>query len=108
MIYEDKVDVIIKQRVSDGMGGYTEENVHACTIYCKVAPYKVSERDVANALNPWSSISFYTEDTITNTDGEPLDEDDEFFLEYKGKMYRKTATVDYSKCIKIVGERYHL
>jgi hypothetical protein len=31
-----------------------------------------------------------------------------FFLEYKGKTYRKTAIVDYGKCIKIVWERYNL
>ena len=38
----------------------------------------------------------------------PLDEDAEFYLEYKNKVYRKVSIIDYDKCIKIVGERYHL
>ena len=102
MIYEDKVKIITKQRKEDGMGGYTEKDKVVCTIHCKVAPYNVIDRDVLKALNPWTSINFYTEDNI------PLDEDDEFFLQYNGKYYRKVGIVDYGKCIKVVGERYSL
>lgn len=102
MIYENKVEIITKQRIEDGMGGYTEHDKVVCTINCKVAPYNVSERDVLKALNPWTSINFYTEDTI------PLKEDDEFFLQYNNKVYRKVGIIDYGKCIKITGDRYSL
>lgn len=102
MIYQDKVKIITKQRVSDGMGGYTETNEHICTISCKAAPYTIIERDVLKALNPWTSINFYTQDKL------PFDEDEMFFLEYNGKIYRKVGIIDYGKCIKIVGERYSL
>ena len=102
MIYQDKVKIIIKEKKKDGYGGYTEKDKVICTISCKVAPYTVIDRDVLKALNPWTSLNFYTQDTI------PLDEDDMFFLEYKGKTYRKAAIVDYGKCIKVVGERYNL
>lgn len=102
MIYQDKVKIIVRQKVSDGMGGYTEKDNIICTISCKVAPYKVIERDVLKALNPWTSLNFYTQDDI------PLEEDEMFFLEYNGKIYRKAGIIDYGKCIKIVGERYNL
>ena len=102
MIYQDKVNIIIKKREGDGMGGYTEKDEVIYTISCKVAPYTVIDRDVLKALNPWTSLNFYTQDNI------PLEEDEMFFLEYKGKTYRKVGIVDYGKCIKIVGERYNL
>lgn len=102
MIYDEEVKIITKEKISDGMGGFTEKNREVGTIYCIVAPFNISERNVLNALNPWTSIKFYTEDEI------PLDEDAEFYLEYKNKVYRKVSIIDYDKCIKIVGERYHL
>ena len=102
MIYKDKVKIIVKEKTSDGMGGYTEKDKIVDTILCKVAPYKVIERDVLKALNPWTSVNFYTQDNI------PFNEDDEFFLEYNNKNYRKVAIIDYGKCIKIIGERYSL
>lgn len=102
MIYEDEVKIITKKRISDGIGGYTEKDIEVCTIDCIVAPYKVIDRDVLKALNPWTSVNFYTEDEI------PLDEDEMFFLEYKNKLYRKVTIIDYDKCIKIIGERYNL
>ena len=102
MIYEEEVKIITKKKISDGMGGFTEKNSEVCTILCIVAPFNVTERNVLSALNPWTSVKFYTEDEI------PLDEDEEFYLEYKNKVYRKVSIIDYDKCIKIVGERYHL
>ena len=102
MIFEDAVNIITKKRVEDGMGGFTEEKVVIGAIYCQVAPLSVSERQVLKALNPWSSIKLYTEDEL------PIDVDEEFFFEYNNKVYRKVETVDYTKCIKIIGERYYL
>lgn len=102
MIYQDKVKIIVKERKPDDMGGYTEMNTVLCTINCKVTPYNVIDRDVLKALNPWTSINLYTQDTL------PLDEDEEFFIEYNNKLYRKVGIIDYGKCIKIVGERYSL
>lgn len=102
MIYKDKVKIIIKKKTSDGMGGYKEKDQVVDTILCKVAPYKVIERDVLKALNPWTSVNFYTQAHID------FDEDDMFFLEYNGKLYRRVAIINYGKCIKIVGERYSL
>ena len=102
MIYRDKVNIITKKKVDDGMGGFTENNVTVCTILCKIAPVNISEREVLKSLNPWSSVKFYTKNEI------PIDEDKEFYLEYNNKMYRKVEIIDYGKCIKIVGERYYL
>lgn len=102
MIYQDKVEIIIKGRKPDDMGGYTETNIVLCTINCKVTPYNVIDRDVLKALNPWTSINLYTQDTL------PLEEDEEFFIKYNNKLYRKVGIIDYGKCIKIVGERYNL
>ena len=100
MIYEEEVKIITKKKISDGMGGFTEKNSEVGTIYCIVAPFNVSERNILNALNPWTSIKFYTEDEI------PLDEDAEFYL--VRKTDKTGSELDYDKCIKIVGERYHL
>ena len=104
MVFKDKVSIITESKVSDGMGGYTVDKDTVCTIKCKVAPYNVTEHDVLHIAKPWSSVNFYTKDDIIETIG---DEDAEFFLEYNGKTYKKVLIIDYGKCIKIVGERYH-
>ena len=104
MIYEDPVMVIVKEKKSDGLGGYTTSEREVGNIYCKVAPYLAEERDVVGTLNPWASVSFYTEDELP----EEAEEDEEFFLRYNGKLYRKKALINYGKCIKIIGDRYHL
>ena len=105
MVFKDKVSIITESTVSDGMGGYTVDKDTVCTIKCKVAPYNVTEHDVLHIAKPWSSVNFYTKDDIIETIG---DEDAEFFLEYNGKTYKKVLIIDYGKCIKIVGERYHI
>lgn len=104
MVFRDKVSIITERRISDGMGGFTAKKHTVCTIKCKVAPYEVTAHDIIHVPNPWSSVNFYTKDDVIQSVG---DEDAEFFLEYNGKVYKKVLIIDYGKCIKIVGERYH-
>lgn len=98
MNFNEFIEIIVENTVSDGCGGYvTEEHVYG-QVRCKVAPYRVQIGDIIQIPNPTSSVKFFLKEL-------PFDEDKPFIIVYKGKRYKKIVIADYSKVVMVIGER---
>lgn len=98
MNFNEFIEIIVENTVSDGCGGYiTEERVYG-QVRCKVAPYRVQIGDIIQIPNPTSSVKFFLKEL-------PFDEDEPFIIVYKGKRYKKIVIADYSKVVMVIGER---
>ena len=99
MQFKDKAIIYKEIKVSDGYGGYVLARQTLCEIKCKVAPYRVEVGQIVEVPNPTASVKFFTKDKLD------FDEDTFFYIEYKGKKYKKVLFADYGKCVMIIGER---
>ena len=100
MDFTDKADIIVEERFSDGYGGFYTTRVTIGTIKVKTAPYRVANGEMIAIPNPIASVKFFTNSKLS------VDNEELFFLEYNGKLYKKVALTDYGKCTLIIGERY--
>ena len=100
MDYRDKAEIIIENRVPDGVGGFTTTRDSAGIIKVKIAPYRVANGEMITIPNPIDSVKFFTNNML------PVDNEELFFLKHNGKLYKKVALTDYGKCTLIIGERY--
>ena len=100
MDFTDKADIIIEVRIPDGYGGFDTNRRTVGTIKVKTAPYRIANGEMIAIPNPIASVKFFTNTKL------PVDNDELFFIEYKGKLYKKVALTDYGKCTLIIGERY--
>ena len=99
MDYKDKVVIIKEQKTADNYGGFATEMMEIGNIRVKIAPYRVANGELVAIPNPIASVKFFTNSTL------PVDNEELFFLRYKGKVYKKVALTDYGKCTLIVGEK---
>lgn len=100
MDFRDKADIIVEVRIPDGYGGFTTTRRKVDTIKVKTAPYRVANGEIIAIPNPIASVKFFTNSKLL------VDNEDLFFLQYNGKLYKKVALTDYGKCTLIIGERY--
>ena len=100
MDFTDKADIIVEIRIPDGYGGFETTRMTVRTIKVKTAPYRVANGEMIAIPNPIASVKFFTNSKLS------VDNDELFFLQYKGKLYKKVALTDYGKCTLIIGERY--
>lgn len=100
MDFPDKVDIIVEVRMPDRYGGFTTTRREVGTIKVKTAPYRVANGEMIAIPNPIASVKFFTNSKLL------VDNEDLFFLQYNGKLYKKVALTDYGKCTLIIGERY--
>lgn len=100
MDYRDKAEIIIENRVPDGVGGFVTTRNSAGIIKVKIAPYRVANGEMITIPNPIASVKFFTNNKL------PVDNEELFFLKHNGKLYKKVALTDYGKCTLIIGERY--
>lgn len=100
MEFNISANVIVENKVSDGMGGYTTERVVVGVIKVKTAPYRVAYGEMIAIPNPISSVKFFSNSKL------PISEEEIFYLEYNNKIYKKVAYIDYGKCFMIIGELY--
>ena len=100
MDFTDKADIIVERRMPDGYGGFTTTRSTIGTIKVKTAPYRVANGEMIAIPNPIASVKFFTNSKLS------IDNEELFFLQYKGKLYKKVALTDYGKCTLIIGERY--
>ena len=100
MDYRDKAEIIIENRVPDGVGGFVTIRDIEGTIKVKIAPYRVANGEMITIPNPIASVKFFTNNKL------PVDNEELFFLKHNGKLYKKVALTDYGKCTLIIGERY--
>ena len=100
MNYRDKAEIIIENRVPDGVGGFVTTRDSAGIIKAKIAPYRVANGEMITIPNPIASVKFFTNNKL------PVDNEELFFLKHNGKLYKKVALTDYGKCTLIIGERY--
>ena len=100
MDFTDKADIIVERRTPDGYGGFETTRRTVGTIKVKTAPYRVANGEMIAIPNPIASVKFFTNSELL------VNDDALFFLEYKGKLYKKVALTDYGKCTLIIGERY--
>lgn len=99
MQYKDKAIIYKEEKVADGYGGYMITKQILCEIKCKVAPYRVEVAQIVEVPNPLATVKFFTRDKLD------FDEDTLFYIEYKGKKYKKISFADYGKCVMIIAER---
>lgn len=99
MNFNEEITIITEEKVSDGYGGYISQETIVGTLRVKTAPFRVQIGDIIQIPNPTSSVKFFTNQDL------PFDIDVPFFLEYKGKKYKKIVIADYDKVLMIVGER---
>lgn len=99
MQFKDKASIIFLEEVPDGYGGYTDLERIVCEIKVVVAPYRVEVGQICTIPNPNASVKFFTNTEL------PFDEDMMFYIDYKGKRYRRISIIDYGKCTMIIGER---
>ena len=100
MDFTDKAELIVERRIPDGYGGFITSRNTIGTIKVKTAPYRVANGEMIAIPNPIASVKFFTNSKLS------VDNDELFFLQYKGKLYKKVALTDYGKCTLIIGERY--
>ena len=100
MDYRDKAEIIIENRVPDGVGGFVTTRNSAGIIKVKIAPYRVANGEMITIPNPIASVKFFTNNKL------PVDNEELFFLRYDNKLYKKVALTNYGKCTLIIGERY--
>ena len=100
MDYRDKAEIIIENRVPDGVGGFVTTRDSAGIIKVKIAPYRVANGEMITIPNPIASVKFFTNNKL------PVDDEELFFLRYDNKLYKKVALTNYGKCTLIIGERY--
>lgn len=100
MDFTDKAELIVERRMSDGFGGFTTTRSSVGIIKVKTAPYRVANGEMIAIPNPIASVKFFTNSKLS------IDNEELFFLQYKGKLYKKVALTDYGKCTLIIGERY--
>ena len=100
MDYRDKAEIIIENRVPDGVGGFVTTRKSAGVIKVKIAPYRVANGEMITIPNPIASVKFFTNNKL------PVDDEELFFLRYDNKLYKKVALTNYGKCTLIIGERY--
>lgn len=101
MDYREDAVLYKKQQESDGAGGYTTQKVIVKTIKCKVAPFSISEKDLAGRMVVYSKNKLFTQEKLNKL----LDLDEDFYIDYKGKYYKKESVADYGKCYMVVMER---
>ena len=100
MDYRDKAEIIIENRVPDGVGGFVTTRKSAGVIKVKIAPYRVANGEMITIPNPIASVKFFTNNKL------PVDDEELFFIKYDNKLYKKVALTNYGKCTLIIGERY--
>ena len=100
MDFTDKAYLIVERKIPDGYGGFETERMPVGIIKVKTAPYRVANGEMIAIPNPIASVKFFTNSELL------VNDDALFFLEYKGKLYKKVALTDYGKCTLIIGERY--
>ena len=100
MDYRDKAEIIIENRVPDGVGGFVTTKNSAGIIKVKIAPYRVANGEMITIPNPIASVKFFTNNKL------PVDDEELFFIKYDNKLYKKVALTNYGKCTLIIGERY--
>ena len=98
MVFNDKLQIFIEEKVPDGYGGFESTEIEVATLRCKVAPYRVQSGDVFVVPNPTASVKFF----VPNL---PFDEDELFVVVHNGKRYRKLGVTDYKKVVMIIAER---
>lgn len=100
MDYRDSAVILKKELVGDGLGGYITKEIEIKSIKCKVAPFTISEIDSAGRLVTYSKNKLFTQEKL-----DKLDLDEDFYILYKNKHYKKESVADYNKCYMIVMER---
>lgn len=101
MDYRDNAIILKNEHVEDGAGGYQVKNVQIKAIKCKVAPFTIKEIDSAGRLVTYSKNKLFTQENLDML----LDLDEDFYILYKNKHYKKESVADYNKCYMIVMER---
>ena len=101
MDYRDSAVILKKELIKDGLGGYTEKEIEVKTIKCKVAPFTISEIDSVGRLATYSKNKLFTQEKLDKL----LDLDEDFYILYRNKHYKKESVADYNKCYMIVMER---
>lgn len=99
MQFKDNASIIFIEQIADGYGGFTNLERVVCEIKVTVAPYSVEVGKICTIPNPNASVKFFTNSVL------PFDEDSLFYIDYKGKRYKKVSIIDYGKCSMIIGER---
>ena len=99
MEYKEQAIIIREARTPDGAGGFITMREEVAPIKVKTAPYKIANGELVTIPNPIASVKFFTNSAL------PVDDEELFFLRYKGKVYKKVALTDYGKCTLIVGEK---
>ena len=100
MDFTDKAELIVEEKIPDGYGGFTTTRMTVGTIKVRTAPYRVANGEMIAIPNPIASVKFFTNSKLS------VDNEELFFLQYNGKLYKKVALTDYGKCTLIIGERY--
>lgn len=101
MDYRDNATLYTKTKFEDGAGGYTTREIEIKTIKCKVAPFTIKEINAVGRLVTYSKNKLFTQEKLDRL----LDLDEDFYIIYKGKHYKKESVADYNKCYMVVMER---
>ena len=100
MEFKETVQVLVEERVPDGIGGYVTNEVVAGEIKVKTAPYRVAIGEMIAIPNPISSVKFFSNSKL------PVDEEIVFYLMWRNRKYKKVAYTNYDKCFLVIGELY--
>lgn len=98
MRFNDDASIVVEKKIQDGYGGYMSIDEEIGKIKVTVAPYSVAVGEVCMVPNPKATVKFFTNATI-------IDENEYFFVIYKGNRYKKISITNYGKCILIIGEK---
>ncbi len=98
MRFNDDASIIVEKKVPDGYGGYYSIDEKLGDIKVTVAPYSVAVGEVCQVPNPKATVKFFTDATT-------IDENEFFFVIYKGARYKKISITNYGKCALIIGEK---
>lgn len=98
MRFNDDASIIVEKKVPDGYGGYYSVDEKLGDIKVTVAPYSVAVGEVCMVPNPKATLKFFTNSTT-------IDENEYFFIIYKGNRYKKISITNYGKCTLIMGEK---
>lgn len=101
MDYRENAILYIKQLIEDGAGGYIAQDVEIKSIKCKVAPFSIKDMNSAGGLVVYSKNKLFTQEKLDKL----LDLDEDFYIFYKDKHYKKESVADYGKCYMVVMER---
>ena len=101
MDYRDSAVIYKKELIEDGLGGYTTKDVGVKEIKCKVAPFTISEIDSTGRSATYSKNKLFTQEKLDKL----LDLDEDFYILYGNKHYKKESVADYNKCYMTVMER---